>query len=66
MFKVRVIRKGPNEFELQSENEGRGKIYAHIKTGGHDKLFNVQVLVLLFGDIIWWLTVDSLSVLSFF
>ncbi|VDN26661.1 unnamed protein product, partial [Gongylonema pulchrum] len=40
---VRVLRKGPNEFELQSENRGGGNIKAHIKTAQNDKLFKIMI-----------------------
>lgn len=40
---MRIVRKGPTEFEVNAEGERGGKIYAHIRTGDYDKLLLIQV-----------------------
>uniref|UniRef100_A0A915PUL0 Vitellogenin n=1 Tax=Setaria digitata TaxID=48799 RepID=A0A915PUL0_9BILA len=42
-LQIKVLRKGPTEFEFHGEGETRGKVYAHVKTGDNDKLFVIQM-----------------------
>ncbi|VDK17674.1 unnamed protein product [Anisakis simplex] len=42
---MRVVRKGPEEFEISSQAGGaaRGKVKAHLKTADNDQLFQIQI-----------------------
>ncbi|VDK88786.1 unnamed protein product, partial [Litomosoides sigmodontis] len=44
---VRIVRKGPTEFEMNAEGEGGGRIHAHVKTGDYDKLLMIQITEIL-------------------
>ncbi|CAG9538789.1 unnamed protein product [Cercopithifilaria johnstoni] len=40
---IRITRKGPTEFEVNTEGGNNGRIYAHVKTGDYDKLLKIQI-----------------------
>lgn len=49
---MRVVRKGPEVFEITSTGAGNGKIHGEVSTDEKNRVFELQVLILWYFIIV--------------